>query len=65
MKKYLTDLTERVLLSGALAFMSTANLSDLSTFRSGLVAAGAAIAQLIVGLASQRVGDPSKAGVTK
>lgn len=65
MKKYLQSLAERVVLTGVLAFISSANLSEVSTFRSGLVAAGAAIAQLLYGIAVKRAGDPESAGVAK
>lgn len=65
MKKYLTSLAERVAITGLLAFLSSANLGDTSTFRSGLVAAAAAVAQLIYGIAVKRAGDPESAGLTK
>lgn len=65
MKKYLIDLTERVLTTGVLAFISVASLSDTSTFRSGFIAAGTAIAQLVIGLAAKPVNDVEKAGVAK
>ena len=65
MKKYLLSLGERVAITGILAFISNANLGDSSTFRSGLVGAAAAIAQLIYSIAVKKVGDPESAGITK
>lgn len=65
MKKYLTSLAERVFITGLLAFISNANLGDSSTWRSGLVGAAAAVAQLIYSIAVKKVGDPESAGVTK
>ncbi len=63
--KFVKDLFERMLVAAAVAFMSSATLSDASTYRSGGIAAGSAVAQFVVGILTQRYGDPQRASVIK
>lgn len=59
LKKYLIDLGERVVMTGAFTFLSVATLTDTSTYHSAAVAAGAACLSLIKGAIAQYIGDDS------
>jgi hypothetical protein len=65
MNKFLKDLTERIVVTAVLAFLSSFSLTDLSSAKSAAVAAGTAVAQLVIGVLSQRYGDTEKAGISK
>lgn len=65
MSTYVKDLAERVVATGALAFLSAFSFSDLSTAHDAAIAAGSAVSALVVGLLSKYVGDTDRAGVSK
>lgn len=59
MSGYLKDLTERVLTTGAFAFLSVFSISDVSTARAAGIAAGAACLSLLKGALAKRLNDES------
>jgi hypothetical protein len=65
MSTYVKDLAERVAATGLLAFLSVFSFSDMSTVHDAGIAAGSAVAALVVGLLSGFVGNPDSAGVSK
>lgn len=64
MNKYLLDLTERVALTFAFAFLSVFTVGDLSTAKSALVAGAAAALSLIKGVVAAHVGNPESASLS-
>ncbi|HEY6021923.1 MAG TPA: hypothetical protein VIY48_19265 [Candidatus Paceibacterota bacterium] len=65
MSTYVKDLAERVIATGALAFLSSFSFSDLSTAHDAAIAAGSAVSALVVGLLARFVGNPDSAGISK
>lgn len=59
MSTHLKDLAERVLATAAFTFLSVFSLTDLSTFKGAVIAAGAAALSLIKGALAKHVGDES------
>lgn len=64
MNTYVKSLAEKVVATGALAFLSSFSFSDLSTAHDAAIAAGSAVSALVVGLLSKYVGDPDSANVS-
>lgn len=60
-KTLFLDLLERAAWTAAQAFLAVFTVSDLSTARTGAIAAAAAVLSLVKGLVASRTGDGSAA----
>ena len=57
------DMIERLLATGLESFLAVFVLTDLSSARSGLIAAGAAVLSAVKAMLAKRMGDKSSASL--
>lgn len=64
-RKFLLDLTERVAVTFAFAFVSVFAFSDLSTAKDAAIAGGAAVLSLVKGVLAAQLGASDSASLAR